>query len=244
MPYSRVRKYAKKVARKTYKKIKPYTSKKKGYKNRMKLYTEINQIKRMINAEKKTIDSYINGQGVAQLNNAVDGIYVSSIVPTISQGAQYDQRNGRSIKLSGAHLRGKFVAQSNTINKVKYNMMIVRYVGQPQTTTQIASGMFNNDPLTGLKNIFASRNPDSFTDYRIIASKNYTLYPDSISGQTGIIDFTLPLKLKHHIRYSNNTNTIEEGEMFVIVRADSGDSGTPATGAFFSMSIRITYYDN
>jgi len=237
----RARKYAKKGYRKV---VKPYVNKKKGYKNRLKLYKEIGAIKRMMNAEKKQVDASINGIGVAQLNNGSDGIYCNSIVPTIAQGITFSTRNGRSVKLSGAYLRGKFVAQTNTINKIKYNMMFVTYKGIPQTATQISTGMFNPDQLTLVRDYFAPRNPNSFTDYRIIASRNFTLYPDSISGQTGIVDFLMPLKLSHHLRFNDNTNTIEEGEIFVIIRADSGDSGTSATGAFFTMSIRLTYYDN
>lgn len=246
MPYKKTlyKKFRKNTRRVYRKVVKPYVNKKKGYRNRMKLYNEVNQIKRMINAEKKQKSVFINGAGVAQLSNGADGIYCNTITPVITQGSGYDNRTGRSIKLSGAYLRGKFTAQSNTVNKVKFNLMIVRVIGAPQTTATIVAGMFNGDPLAGVRNIFAGRNPDRFVDYRILKSKNYTLYPDSITGQTGIIDYTMALKLNHHIRYSLNTNTIEEGELFVIIRADSGDSGTPLTGAFFDMSIDFTFYDN
>lgn len=243
--YKKFGRKARKYGKKIYKKVvKPYVNKKKGYKNRLKLYKEIGAIKRMMNAEKKQKSVFINGAGVAQLANGADGIYCNSITPTITQGSGYDNRNGRSIKLSGAYLRGKFTSQSNTINKIKYNVMIVRVVGAPQSTANIVAGMFNVDPLAGIRNIFAGRNPDRFTDYRIITSRNFVLYPDSISGQTGIINYQMPLKLNHHIRYNLNTNTIEEGELFVIIRADSGDSGSPLTGAFFDMSIDFTFYDN
>lgn len=242
MPY---KKTLKRFARKTYRKvIKPYVNKKKGRTNRMKLYNEVRAIKKMMNAEKKQAELTINGQGVGQLLNASDGIYCNTLTPTIGQGTTFTTRNGRSIKLNGAYIRGKFVAQSNAINKIKFNMTIVRYVGKTQTTTDIIGGMYNVDSLTGLRDYFAPRNPDTYTDYRLITSRNYVMYPDSISGQTGIIDFIMPLKLNHHIRYNGNTNTIEEGEMFIIIRADSGDGGSPATGAFFSLSIRLTYYDN
>lgn len=242
MPY---RKTLKRFAKKTYRKvIKPYVNKKKGRSNRMKLYKEISAIKKMVNAEKKVAERNLTGVGVAQSNSGADGIYCSSITPTISQGNGFGERNGRSIKLSGAYLRGKFTAQTNTINKIKYNMTILRCVGKPQTTTEINTGMFNADSISSVRDYFAPRNPDAYGDYRVIASRNYVLYPDSISGQTGIVDYMMPLKLNHHIRYQNNTSTIDEGELFVIIRADSGDSGTPLTGAFWQMSIRFTYYDN
>lgn len=241
--------YAKKIirrgAKKAYRKVvKPYVSKKKGYSNRMKLYKEVAQIKRMVNAEKKTKQFISFGNGVAQLANAVDGIFAISLIPTISQGNGFDARTGRSIKLSGAYLRGQFKAQTNTINRLKFTMTIVKYVGKTQTLSDITSGMYLQDNISGVRDYFASRNPDSFTDYRVIAQRNYYVQPDSITGQTGITDFMMPLKLTHHIRYSLNTNTIEEGEIFLIIRGDSGDSGTPLTGAFFQISNTLTYYDN
>lgn len=245
MAYVKARKTVKKYARKAYRKVvKPYVSKRKGYNNRMKLYKEVSAIKKMVNAEKKIKTTQLFGVGVAQLANGVDGIYVSSITPTISQGSGYDQRTGRSIKLSGAYLRGQFIAQTNAVNKLKFNMTLVRYVGKIQTISDISTGMYLQDTISGVRDYFASRNPDQFTDYKIIASRNYVVQPDSISGQTGRTDYMMPLKLNHHIRYSLNTNTIEEGELFVVIRADSGDSGIPATGAFWQMSIQFSYYDN
>ena len=236
-----VQKFAKKVYKKV---VKPYVSKKKGYTNRMKLYKEVAAIKKMVNAEKKTKDYAINVAGTAQLANGADGIICASIIPTITQGVGYDNREGRSIRCSGLYLRGQLVAQTNTVNKVKYNLLIVKAVGKPQTPSEIVTGMFNQDFISNVRDYFAPRNPDSFRDYRIIASRDFIMQPDSITGQKGITDFMLPLKVTHHIRYSLNTNTIEEGDLFYILRADSGDSGTPLTGSFFSMSIRFTYYDN
>lgn len=245
MPYKKLVRKGRKYAKKIYKKVvNPYVNKKKGYRNRMKLYKEVGAIKRMLNAEKKQAEFTLVASGVAQLANGVDGIFCQSIIPTIGQSTGFNGRTGRSIKLNGAYIRGKFVAQTNTINKVRFNMTLVRVVGKPQAVTDITAGMYNQDTLSGVRDYFAPRNPDSYSDYRVITSRNYTLYPDSISGQTGIVDFIMPLKLKHHIRYSLNTNTIEEGEIYIIIRGDSGDSGTPSTGAFFSMTARFTFYDN
>lgn len=242
MAYNKAKKYARKVGRKVYNKAKKRYTSKKGVRIG-KIVRDLNMIKRTINPEKKVAESSLFGQGVAQSNGINDGVYVASIIPTIAQGNGFANRDGRSIKTSGAYIRGKFQAQSSTINKIKFNVTIVSPKGIPQTTTQVLEGMYNVDSISGLRDYFAPRNPDSFTDYRVLCSRNYILYPDSITGQTGIIDYTIPLRLGHHIRYSFNSNTIEEGNMYVIVRADSGDQGT-STGAFFSMATRLTYYDN
>lgn len=239
------RKTLKKFARKAYKKvIRPYTNKKKGRTNRMKLYQEVSAIKKMVNAEKKQKDIQYTGQSIGQLLNGSEGAQIFTLIPSIAQGAGYDQRNGRSLKMSGLFIRGQFYQQTNTNNRMKINCMIIKVVGTPVVTSTILTNLFNTDSISGVRDYFAPRNPDAFTDFRIIASKNFTLLPDNISGQTGNVDFLWPLKLSHHVRYDLNTSSITEGELFMIIRADRGDSGTPATGAWYQMTIRATYFDN
>lgn len=239
--YKTAKKYSKRIYRKA---IKPYVSKKKGYKNRMKLYKEVAAIKKMVNAEKKQKDFSLVGQGIAQQANGSDGILCFSITPTITQGSGFDNRTGRSIKLSGLYLRAQMQSQTNAINRIQYNFMVITVKGKPQTTAEIIDGMFNVDSITGLRQFNCPRNPDNFTDYRIIASKNYFIEPDYITSQSQIVDIYMPLKLSHHIRYASNSTTIEEGELFFIIRGNRGDSGTADTGAFLNTTARLTYYDN
>lgn len=243
--YRKYKRYARKYGKKIYRKaIHPYVNKKKGYANRMKLYKEVQAIKKMVNAEKKTAEDSKTGIGVAQLANGSDGIYVSSITPVIPQGSGFGNRTGRSIKCSGLFFRGQFDAQTNQVNEIKYSLMLVTVKGNTQSTTDIANNMFNVDSLSGIRDYFCSRNPDHYGDFRILAARNYTLRPDQITGQTTKVNFMMPLKLRHHIRYNQNTNNITEGEIYIIIRASDGDSGTPSTGAFFQCSYRLTYYDN
>lgn len=243
MPYYRK---AKSAAKKVYRKVvKPYVSKKKGYSNRMKLYKEVAAIKRMVNAEKKSKDATIVGAGVAQSNGVSDGAYVVSVTPVIAVGATYEQRNGRSIKCSGLYFRGQIQGQTNQISSIRYNFTFVLVKGAPQTTANILTGMFNADPLSGIRDYFASRNPDQYRDYVIIASRNYTLFPDNITGEQSRCNIMFPLKLRHHIRYDAATAAIQEGEIFLIVRATNGDSaGGALTGGFLNASFRLSYYDN
>lgn len=242
---NRVGRMFRKFGKRAYRKVvKPYVNKKKGYSNRMKLYREVNAIKKMINAEKKNKEFTQSGIGVAQLYNGSDGAVCISITPTITQGNGFDQRNGRSIKLSGMYLRALVQQQTNTSNRISFNITIVRCVGKTQTPTEVIIGMFNPDPITTVRQYNCPRNPDSFTDYRILASRNFFLEADYLGTQTAQCNVYMPLKLNHHLRYSNNTNTIEEGEIYLIVRADRGDAGTALTGGFMQVSANLSYYDN
>lgn len=236
----RIRKGAKRVYKKV---IHPYVNKKKGYANRMKLYKEVGMLKRMVNAEKKYVEGNINGQGVAQLFNGADGIYCATVTPTIAVGAAYNQRNGNSIRLSGLYIRGRFTQQTNTINPLRFHVDIMTVKGAPQSTSNIISGMYDPDSLSGVRDYFCSRNPAQYTDYRIISSRKYYVKQDTIATGATNVDFCLPLKLKHHLRW-NTSNVIQEGELFIIIRGDAGDGGTPLTGCFFSASFRLSYFDN
>lgn len=92
MPYLKksTKKSVKKFAKKAYKKvIHPYVNKKKGYNNRMKLYKEIQAIKKTINAEKKEILTYLNNTtlNIGQINVNTDNAYwQQDITPIIPQG--------------------------------------------------------------------------------------------------------------------------------------------------------------
>lgn len=240
----RVFRKLKKVAGKGYKKVvHPYVNKRKGYSNRMKLYKEVGMLKRMVNAEKKYVEGNINGQGVAQLFNGADGIYCASVTPAIAVGAAYNQRNGNSVRLSGLYIRGRFTQQTNQINALRYWVDLVTVKGAPQSTANIISGVYDPDSLSGVRDYFCSRNPAQYTDYRVISSKKYYVKQDSLATGSSNVDFCLPIKLRHHIRW-NTGGTIQEGEIFIIIRGDFGDAGAPLTGCFFSASFRLSYFDN
>lgn len=237
----KLRKFGKRVFKKY---VSPFVNKKTGHRNRMKLYKEIGAIKRMLNVEKKTKDGSINAQTVGQLYNSADGVFCTNLLPTISQGTGFDQREGRSIKLTGLYLRGKFQQQANTSNVLRLNMIIFKLKQGTNTTAAVLPKMFNPDSLTGVRDYYCPRNPDSYKEFVIIKSKNIVIQPDNIAGQSGITNFILPIKLNHHVRYDANSNTIVSGDIFIIIRGDSGDCGTPSTGALFNLSTRFTYVDN
>ena len=224
--------------------IHPYVNKRKGYRNRMKLYQEVNSIKRMINAEKKTAIGTLENQSFAQTYNGVDGCYATQLFPTITQETGYSNRTGRSIRLSGLYMRARFSAQTNNINRTKFNVLLVRAPGLTQTPSEVLDGMFLPDQISTYRDLNCSRNPDKYTDYRIIASKTYFLAADQISTEVSYLDVAVPLKLNFHVRYQEDTNTITEGMIYIILRADRGDAGTALTGIGFNISYTYTYFDN
>lgn len=249
-----------KIGKRIYKKvIHPYVNKKKGYKNRMKLYNEIQQIKRVINAEKKEILTYINNTtlSIGQINQNTDNAYwQQDITPIIPQGAQDGQRNGDSVRLNSMLIKGAFIQQANCVLPVKVRVFIVSVKGTPESVN--INNFLVQNPITGCTDMNSVRNKDRYANYSIITTKTFAVRSDQYSGQGNMFrNFSIPLKFsKRHIHYLQNTNTVSRGQILMYVVCDSGNinaaasSNTviPVTGAQTGVAMRYScdawYYDN
>lgn len=174
-----------------------------------------------------------------------DGVDVNDMTPIIVQGTNYFQRIGNMVKPTGMYVRFNATQQVNTVNTIQYNISIYRVLGLPQTGPEVLTGVFDTDPITGFRDYNAPRNPNSFKDYRCVFSRNYTLKPDCIAGQTGIMDMHVPLKMNNYTMRWDTAGNVQEGQLYCIVRANSGDYNAASnTGAVLRMSFRFTYTDS
>lgn len=234
----------------------PKYAKKRPARKAYKKKTRVNALASRVTALSKRIPvpekKYVNfgtidlrvGQ-FASAGPTVDGIECTEITPIIAIGANSNQRIGNAVKPSGLFVRMHVTQQVNTINLIQYNVTIVRVKGGRQTAVQVFPGMYDTDSITGLRDYNAPRNPNQWKDYAVIFSRNYTLRPDSVSGANGSMDMHVPLKLKNYTqRHNISTGEVEEGQLFIIVRAASGNyDPAVATGATLYLSARFTYTD-
>lgn len=173
----------------------------------------------------------------------VDGIDVVEISPIIAQGAASNQRIGSAVTASGMYMRLQVIQQASTVNILYYNVTIVRVKGRTQTGPEVMAGMYDTDSISGLRDYNAPRNISHMKEYQVLYNKNYTLKPDSITGQTGQMNMHIPLKLKYVQRY-DISGLLTEGQLFIIVRAASGNySVSSNTGAVMYMGYRYSYTD-
>lgn len=207
------------------------------------LYKDVMMLKNTINAEKKYIDTASVASTVGQYLNGASGELVLDISPVIAQGNAYNQRNGISIKLNGLYLRLQFLQQTNTVNQIKIHIDVLYSKGKPQSTADVLTGMYDVDNISGMRDYNAPRNPNQFGDYQLICSRKCTLKPDSIAGQTGITNMQIPLKLNRHMRW-DTAGILQEGQVFMYIRADNGDKGAPLTGVSSFYTTRFSYFDN
>lgn len=210
------------------------------------LVKKVNALARKVpNPEKKYVNFGTLDLRIGQTDGVgFDGVDVNDITPIIVQGNNYFQRSGNMIKPTGIYFRFNASQQVNTTNRIQYNISLYRVTGYPQNGPQVLVGVFDTDPITGFRDYNAPRNPAQYKDYRCVFSRNYTLKPDNIAGQTGIMDMHVPIKLGNYTMRWDTTGAIQEGQLFIIVRANSGNYDAASnTGAVLKMSYRFSYTD-
>jgi hypothetical protein len=239
-----------KISAKEFPQRSPFVRKKKKRirkpKPRNTLTNKVNTlIKNMPVPEKKYVNFGTVDFRVGQLDGVgFDGVDFNDVTPIIVQGTNYFQRNGNMIKPTGAYYRFNVSQQANTVNTIQYNVSLWRVIGATQTGPQALVGIFDTDPITGFRDYNAPRNPNQFKQYRCIFSRNYTLKPDKIAGQTGIMDMHVPIKLGNYTMRWDTSGGIQEGQLFMCIRANSGNYNAASnTGAVMKMSYRFSYVD-
>lgn len=270
---------AKRLARKAGKAIKKrYVAKPGGRKATGgmrvgKMAKDIMYLKSVLNPEKKRLDTRPeSNQYVGQVNGDGGGFLLVDCTPIITQGIQYNARNGASIKLHSTNWEFQLTQQVHLNSSMKFIFEVYVLDGLTTTSTGLSANNFarnyfiQNPFITGtpsdpIIDTFSSVNPDFFKIARCIRRVKKTLAPDQFSGQFNINSFRMGIKYNKgqglHIRYNKDSNIPTHNQMFLVVRADRGNisegasstlGGIPdsavATAARLRWARTDYYYDN
>lgn len=220
----------------------------KGYRNPKvgQMAKDVMMLKRLINAEKKRyqINSVSSPQVVGQVNGNSTGHYALDLTPLPGQGTSYNQRTGNSIKWASSYFSLQFTHQSATVQKIKLRLMLVKVVGTPYSNVQTAiQGQFLQANLftTGsvVYDYYSQRIPDYFRNFKVLRSKTITLNQDTLSSQPVIKTVTFGHKFDHHVRWATDGTTVSEGQVILLVLADSGNCST-TTACTIANGIPVT----
>jgi len=218
----------------------------------------------MVNAEKKRFELTVVTT-ISQFNGATTAnYYCADITPYPATGAGVNQRAGSSIKLTSSFFKFKFWSMTSCTSPMKMKYYLLQVLGAPQATATVAVQFLQPDQLNSATVIDYDSpiDPDYYGQYRIIRKGNFYVPAANIASQVVIKDTTLGIKYNrgkgHHIRFNDNTTTISDGQLVLIVVADSGNAsgGTATTatgnvpvkaintGMNMSVDYMYYYYDN
>lgn len=265
-----VRKTVKKVGRKIYKASGLVNPFKRGKLSSTRLFKDVAMLKSMVNAEKKRLVvtqttfvpvSQVRNNGASELT----GSYVQDITPIPAQGSGYNQKTGNSIRLHSMFFTFQVSGQANTAAGIKLKFQWVQVVGYPYTNISDIYGKFispnpfvqttTGDNIT--YDINSARDPDYFKDFKVLRTKIISLAPDQTSGVINLKQFGMGLKPRnYHVKTNDNTASLSNGQMFMLITADRGNSGgttstqngiaiaNAQTGVNILWNANYYYYDN
>lgn len=264
---SKVRKYAKKQVRRAGVALKKrYVSKKGGLKYQQ-IARDVMRLKSLVNAElKRTTDGgRVHQERVGQINGLSSGHYINDISPSfITQGNNYDQRNGNSIKLKSMIIQGQLHQLPNCNQRTGVSIELWM---RKRDTVGVAAAIHEiyqpNPFVTGGNPVYdfnSQREPDYFADWVCIRKMVKYVRSDTISPQVSqVVNFKMPIKFGNngvHVRW-DSAGTYTERQIVLLVRADCGNRSPSTAGLFggvttnstdtalsFNYNYQYFYYDN
>lgn len=269
MPYTKLRKVAKRAGREIKRAYKKRYMKKgmTAVSSTAKLVKDVMYLKSVLNPEKKKFSGSITDQQVGQCIGNNNGWFNWDITPSPSQNVTSSGRTGNSIKLHSTHIKYQFQAQSASGGSpIKFRIIIGKTIGPPVNINTIPSNMFNPTTFVTLGGVNAGiidynsdRREDTYKQYVVLRSKVVYLRPNNHTGQVMNVTGHFGLKYKsHHVKFNNDANVnISDGQLFALFVADNGNASTSvastlvgtnatavSTGALLQLDISHWFYDN
>lgn len=247
MPFKKYAKSATKFVKKRV--VEPYTSLKKnrGYNNRMRLYKEVAEIKKMVNAEKKNAD-FVSTTTITlgQFNNpGVSGRQVIDITPIIPQGLTEDDRSGDSLKVCSWCYTLQVSAVTGMLQDVNYKFYILRQPVNPSSLADVSTQFLEPNTFSSVVDYNSNRNYQHYKDYRIMGVIQGKIKPkdDLASTSVNVNNHVCARKQEFHLRYVKGTTTLLQNPIVVVAVASDGDRNTP-NHCTFQHAMKVYFYDN
>jgi len=249
---------------------KRYTAKPGGRKSTggvrvAKMAKDIMYLKSVLNPEKKRKETQKSGPTITlgQVNGNSDGAYYEDITPIITQGIGSDQRNGAGLKLHSSMWHFQFVQMPAASGRIRGVIEIWEVNGDPYpaASTEWFDEHYQLNPFSGVRDLNCMTNPDHFMKGKCIARRNFSVAADQVTGEKMVTDLKIPIKYNKgqgkHIRYQKETDTVANGQMYLLIRLDRGNRSTavvstlsgvpdPAvnTGIYMNYNKMDYFYDN
>lgn len=225
---------------------------------RVKTLYNVAKVARLMNVEKKRSLITATSQIIGQLNANNGDQYSADMTPVPAQGIGYNQHTGSSVKIVSFHMTMQFWSQSAYNHSTKVIIEFFKIRGASQVPATFVTDYFTPNPSLSVNIIDfeSNKDPDYFGQARLLCRKVITVPAPQFAGEIMQKQVTIGRKkLSHHVRYDQNTTTIDDGQIIMVMRADSGNSGTISTvtgapvlaantGLNFNYNMLWYYVDN
>ncbi len=212
-------------------------------------------LKSMVNAEKKRVvykSIASSPPFVGQVNGNSSGHFVLDITPNVAEGVTNSTRNGSSFRWTSSYLEFMFNRQDNYNGTQKFLIEVWKVNNQPYTQAQISGGQFIADLFTpneyitsstgtavNIYDMIASRDQDTFKNFKRVAFKYVSFPAQQISGTTAIKQVKMGLKLGHHVKFQDDTTIVTSGQLILTIRADVGNTSMSVASTHNGVPVKV-----
>jgi len=202
-------------------------------------------------AEKKYFDFGFTAINVAQYYDAVvsgsNGYTCQETSLKCDQGLAVNARIGNKVFLTGGILDLQIATMTSQTNAIKYKWYLVRIPDCYDYPAQdIVPPMFDANPFnTGIFDWHSNLDPETASQFKIVAKGQGTLKADNIASQTSRVQQRKYLKLGFPCKFDNQTTGSPPvtNQLRMVVFADTGGI-VQGTGITVSTNFRLFYLDN
>lgn len=193
-----------------------------------KAMSGVNYLRKLINVERKFNDTVY-----AEAKQTTTPVI--TWISDISQGTDYNQREGLSVKLASLQFKGTVYA-SDTVSGLgaRYESLVRVIIF---CDMEGGSGFSAADLLEASTNINSPLNHTNGKRFIVYHDKYYTVS----SGGPSIKEVKVFRKNNEHIRWSNSTTGQREGHLYVLTMSDETVSDNEPSISWYA---RIRYIDN
>lgn len=210
-----------------------YGRKKGGFLNRKysamdlasKAWSAAKYVKALVNVEHKFLDT-------TYTYTAQSTTPVVTWLTSISEGSDYNQRDGISVKASALYIKGTAAPNPTQTTFLQQLRCIIFQDNDNTGTAPVAS-----DLLEASTDIHSPLNHTNGKRFRVLMDKNYLINADANGGHS----IKKYFKLNDHIRWSNSTTGTREGHIYMLTMSDTA---TAAQEPGISWYSRLRYIDN
>lgn len=204
----------------------------------------------MPSAEKKYFDYGLSSTNFAKYNDIStlsNGYSCTDFSVKCDQGLAVNARIGNKIFMTGAIFDYQFASMTSATNQIRYKWYLVRIPeGYDYPATDIVPPMFDANPFAvGTYDWHSLPDPETSSQFKIVAKGQGSLKADNISAQTSYSQGRKYLKLGFNCKFDNQTSGSPPitNQMRLILQADSGGV-VQGTGITASVNLRVFYLDN
>lgn len=204
-----------------------------------KMAKDIMYLKSVLNPEKKrSTSSQTTPLLIGQVNGNDDGGHFSDVTPLLFQGVGTADRTGASVKLHSSIWNFQFKQQVGVVADIKLSLEIWAIDKEPYAPATFTFRNEHYDPnsfiaLAEIRDYNCQVNPDNFMKGKCIARRRLTIKEDSVGSQSNLTHVKIPILYNkgqgRHIRYRKDTNVLESGQLYLLIRMDRGNIGAPST---------------